>query len=134
MFYNENLSENDLLCFCIDPILGKILFLRYRSKCFCQSDCRIFKSTISPEQIDESTSLFACWYKFTKIKSWLEFFWLSRVKNGCGQSGLWTLKLTISKEWTNGINFFLQAGTNSGKLKVDLMIFGWAQTKMVIAF
>ena len=60
LFYNENLSENYSLCFCIDPILGKILFLRYRSKCFCESDCRIFKSTISPEQIDESTSLFAC--------------------------------------------------------------------------
>ena len=32
-----------MLCF------GKILFLRYR-----QSDCRIFKSTISPEQMDQT--------------------------------------------------------------------------------
>ena len=37
-----------------------------------QSDCRISKWTISPEQIDETVSFLACWY---------------------GQSGCWTLKL-----------------------------------------
>ena len=35
-------------------------------------DCRIFKSPISQEQIDETASFFACCYKFTKIKSWLK--------------------------------------------------------------
>ena len=59
-----------------------------------QSDCRIFKSTISPEQVDETASFFACWHKFTKIRSWSKFFWLGMVKNWCGQSGLWTLKMT----------------------------------------
>ena len=39
------------------------------------SDCGIFKSNISPEQINETASFFACWYKFTKIKSWLKSFW-----------------------------------------------------------
>ena len=34
-----------------------------------QSDYRIFKSTISPEQIDETASFFAYWFKFTKIKN-----------------------------------------------------------------
>ena len=29
------------------------------------------------------------------------------VKNGCGQSCDGTLKLTLSEEWTNGINWFL---------------------------
>ena len=28
------------------------------------------------------------------------------VKNACGQSGDGTLKLTLSEEWTNGINWF----------------------------
>ena len=60
-----------------------------------QSDCRIFESTISPEQIDETASFFACCYKFTKIESSLKIFWLGMVKNGCGQSGPWTLKLTV---------------------------------------
>ena len=41
-----------------------------------------------------------------------------------GQSGHGTLKLTqkVTDEKTD----FLHAGTNSGKLKVDSMIFAWA--------
>ena len=68
-----------------------------------QSDCRILKSTFSPEQIDETAS-FACWYKFTKIESWSKFFWLRMVNNKCGQSDLKTLKLNLCQEWTDGIN------------------------------
>ena len=223
MFYNKN--SHCLLCSSTNPIFGKILFLRFRSKCSLPSDSRIFKSTISPEQIDETASFLACWCKITKIKCWLKVFWLSIVKNGYGQSGLWTLKLTISQgwtdwykfmqvkkwlkilgvgmvkngygqscdvtlklivsgEWTDRINwvfacwytfsktkswskkywvgivkngcgqsghgtlklilsqkwadpvdcFFLHAGTNSGKLKVDSMIFGWAWSKIAVAF
>ena len=60
-----------------------------------QSDCKIFKSTISPEQIDEIVS---CWYKFTKVKNSSKTFWLNIIKNWCGQSGLWILKLTVSQE------------------------------------
>ena len=60
-----------------------------------QSDYRIFK-TIFPEQIDETGSFF----------SWLKVFWFGMVKNYCGQSGLWTLKLTVSEEWTDGTNWF----------------------------
>ena len=37
---------------------GKILFLRYGQNALSQSDCRIFKSTISLEQIDEIQSHF----------------------------------------------------------------------------
>ena len=70
------------------------------------SDCRIFKSTISSEQIDEIALFFACFilvlflhfYKFTKIKSWPNFFWLGMVKNGCEQFGFWTQKLIVSQE------------------------------------
>ena len=50
------------------------------------------------------------------------------VKNGCDQSGHGTQK------WTDGIKSFFHAGTNSGKLKVDLTIFGWAWLKIAIAF
>ena len=61
--------------------LGKNLFVRYRPKC-CQSDCEIFKSTISPEQMNKTVSFFARWYKFTKVEScsksfgWVEFGWV----------------------------------------------------------
>ena len=71
-----------------------------------QSHCRIFKSSFSPEQIDIAASFLACWYKFTRIKNWLWLFWLVIVKSGYGQSGVWTIKITISREWNNGINWF----------------------------
>ena len=45
-----------------------------------ESDCRIFKLSFSPEQIDETASFFACHYEFTKIKNCLKFFSLSMVK------------------------------------------------------
>ena len=57
-----------------------------------QSDSMIFKWTICPEQIGETTSFLACWYKLAKIKSWLKSFWLVMNKNWYGQSVLWTLK------------------------------------------
>ena len=56
------------------------------------------------KQIDEAASFFACWYKLIKIKIQSKYFWLGMVKNGYGQSSLWTLKLTVSQEWTDGIN------------------------------
>ena len=87
-----------------------------------QSDCRIFKSTISPKQIDEITLFFTCWYKFIKIKSWLKIF--SMVKNGCGQYGLWTLKLTVTQEWIDGINWFFACWYKLMKIKMWLKIFG----------
>ena len=40
------------------------------------------------------------------------------VKNECGQSGLWTLKLTVSQERTDGADF-LHAGAISHKLRDD---------------
>ena len=34
-----------------------------------------------------------------------------------------TLKLTVSQNWTDGITWFLHAGTNLGRLKVGSIIF-----------
>ena len=64
----------------------------------------IFKSTISAEQIDYTASFFAFQYKFTKIKICSKCFWLGMIKYGFAQSGPWTLKLTVSQEWADGIN------------------------------
>ena len=52
------------------------------------------------------------------------------VKNGCGQSGLGTQKLTVFKEWTVQITDFLYVDTDSQKLKTDQKFFGWAWSKM----
>ena len=55
-----------------------------------QCNCKIFKSTVSQEQIDVTDSFFACYYKFMKIKSWLKIYW----------SGMFTCSLFwISVTW-----------------------------------
>ena len=88
--------------------LGKFMFVRYGQNTLSQSYCRIFISFISPDQINETASFFACWYKFTKIKSWLNIFVLAWSEIGVANlvSGLWTLKMTVSQEWewTVGMN------------------------------
>ena len=47
---------------------------------------------------------FACWHNFMKIN--LKVLGACMVKNGCGQSCDGTLKLTVSEEWTDEINWF----------------------------
>ena len=96
-------------------------------------DRKIFKSTISSEQIDETALFSACWYKFTKNKSWLKIFWLGMVKNGYGQYDLWTLKLTYLKNEQIELTDFLHSGTNSCKLKADQKSIGWELSKMGVA-
>ena len=48
------------------------------------------------------------------------------VRNGCSLSGDGTLILTLSTEWTDEITDFLQADTDSKKLKADQNFFEWA--------
>ena len=48
------------------------------------------------------------------------------VKNGFDKSCYGTLKLTVSEEWTDGINEFLHVDADSQKLKADQKYFGWA--------
>ena len=57
LFYNENLCY--LLCFCTNPIFGKISVTEIQTKMFSANEtASIFKSTISPEQMDEIASFF----------------------------------------------------------------------------
>ena len=72
-----------------------------------QSDCRIFKLTISAECTNEKAWFFACWYRLMEIKSWLKNIGVGRVNNGCGHSGLKTLKLALSQKGICGKNWFL---------------------------
>ena len=41
------------------------------------------------------------------MKSWLKNIGVDVVKNGCGHSGLRTLKLAVCQKGINGINLFL---------------------------
>ena len=54
-------------------------------------------------------------------------FWLGMVKNWCGQSGLWTLKLTVPEVWTDGINWFFSC--KYSQFKRWLKIFGMSMVK-----
>ena len=54
------------------------------------------------------------------------------IKIFLGRNG--NLKLTYIKNEQMEETNFLHAGTNSGKLKVDLTIFRWAWSKMVMTF
>ena len=93
------------------------------------ADCRIFNSTISPGQTDETASFFAWWYKFTKIKNWLKIFGWAWIKNGCGQAGVWTLKLIVSEIWTDGIKWFFTCWYKFMQIKRCLKIFAVGMVK-----
>ena len=62
---------------------------------------------MSLEQNDEKVWFFACWYRFTEIKSWSKNVGVGVVKNGYDHSGLKTLKLAVSQKGINWINWFL---------------------------
>ena len=68
------------------------------------------------------------------IKSLLKKIVVGVVKNGCCHSSLSILKLAVSQEGFNGITSSWFFDTNSGKLKVALLIFGWWCSKMSMAF
>ena len=95
-----------------------------------QLDCRIFKSTIFSEQIDKII-FFACCYKFTKIKSPSKSFCLGMVINVCGQSGLWTLRWTVSQEWADEINWSFWMMVQIHAIKRWLKSLGWNGQKWV---
>ena len=60
----------------------------------CDQSCDgALKLAASEEWIDGINGFFACWYRFTKIKSWSKLFWVGVVKNERGQSGHGTLQL-----------------------------------------
>ena len=61
---------------------------------------------LSEEWTDLLNWFFACWHRFTKIKSSSKYFWDGMAKNECGQSDHRTIKLTVFQKWTNGINWF----------------------------
>ena len=71
-----------------------------------QSDCRIFKSTISREKNDDKNLVFACWYRFMEVNSWYKNIGVSMIKKRCGHSVYMTLKLAVSQEEINGINWY----------------------------
>ena len=92
-----------------------------------QSGLWTLKLTVSQECINGINWFFACWYNFMQIKSWLKILGVVMVKNESGWIDC--VSETEKMEWTD----FWHAGTYSGKLKVDSVIFGWAWSNMAEA-
>ena len=79
-----------IVIFCVSaqvPYLGKIIVLEIWTKMFSASQTVVFLNQI---------------YLQNKLPFFFVFnskiFWVGMVKNGCGQSGHGTLKLTVSQE------------------------------------
>ena len=70
-----------------------------------------------------------------EIKSLLKNTWVGVVKKSvlplCSQ---YSKIGCISRTLINGVNCFLDAYTNSGKLKFTSIIFGWSWSKIGLAF
>ena len=88
------------------PYLGKILFLRYRPKCSQPIRLQDFLINYFSRTNWSNSLIFCILIQIHKIEKLIENFLSGMVKNGCGQSGCGTLKLTVFQEWTDGINCF----------------------------
>ena len=113
----ENLYYS--LCSCINPIFGKMLVPEIWAKMFSANQIAEFFNQTYLKTNQWNSLMFCMLVQIQKTKIWSKSFWLGMVENGCGQSGHGTLKLTVSQEWIDGMNWFLHAGVNSGNLKVS---------------
>ena len=100
------------------PYLGKISW-DMGQNVLSQSDCRIFLSTISPEQINE-----IAWFLHVDTNS--HKLIVDQKISGLAWPELGVDGKNELMELTN----FLHGGANSGKLKVISMILGWAWSKI----
>ena len=107
LVYKE--SSYYLLYSCSNPILGKNPVLEIWAKMLLANQIVGFLNWLYILQNVKikKTDFFACWYRLMEIKSWLQNIGVDMVNNGCGHSGLRTLKLTLSQKGTTGINWFL---------------------------
>ena len=108
-FWIWSIKKVHIICciLALIPYLGKTGSWDMGQNALSQSDCRIFKLTISPEHGDEKAWFFVCWYRLMEIKSWLKNIDVGMVKNGCDHSGSRTLKFGVSQKGIFGINWFL---------------------------
>ena len=68
-----------------------------------------------------------------KLKADWKFFSWAWSKNGFDQYIPRILKLTVSQEWTDGINLFLRVDKVSQKSKADQKFIEWACSKKGVA-
>ena len=86
--------------------LGKFCFLRYGPK--CPQPIRLQDILINHiYRTNQWNSLIFLHVDANSHKLiWQKIFWVGVVRDGCGQSGQGTLKLTVSQEWIDEMNWF----------------------------
>ena len=104
MFYNENVYY--LLCSCTNSILGKFLFLRYEPKCSQPVRSHDFLINHISRTNHWNNLIFCMLIQIHINKSWSINCWVGMIKNRCSQYGHMTLKLIVSQEWIDRMNWF----------------------------
>ena len=135
-FYRKILVAPKIWKVCVPAqilYLGK-LFLRYGPKCSQPIRFHDFLNNHISRINQWNRLLFCMLIQIHKLKVDLKMFWVGMVKNGCGQSGHRTLKLTVSQEWIDGLNWFFACWCKFKKLKVISMILGGRGQKWVWPF
>ena len=86
-----------------------------------------FKSNVSLEQSDEIVYFFACWCQIWEL--------IGKYWGVCGHKWSWPLlwQGKCMNEWMN-LAHFLHVNTYSGKLKVTVIVIGWAWSNTRAAF
>ena len=102
LVYKE--SSYYLLYSCTNPILGKNLILEIWAKMLLANQIAGFLNWLYLQNTKMKKPDEKAWGKKLKL---VEIYWVSMVKNGCGNSGLRTLKLAVSQKGINRINWFL---------------------------
>ena len=66
------------------------------------------KSAVSQEWTDEMSWFFSCWYKFRKVESCFNNYWLGMVKNEWGHMDHGTLKSGVSHKWCDELSILIE--------------------------
>ena len=116
------------------PYLLKFLFLRYGQNLLSQSDRRILLiNNISRTNQWHSVIFLHVDANPQKLK--VDHFWgVDMLKNGCEQYGHRTLKLAVLHKWIDGMKWFFACWCKFRKDKIWFNDFGWAWSKMGMAF
>ena len=117
LFCNENLYY--LLCSCTNPILGKIFVLEIWAKMFSAKQIAgFFNQPYLQNKSIKYLDFLHVGTRLHELKVDLKFSARTWLKNGSGQSGHGTLKLTVSQKWIDGMNWYFACCSKFRKAKI----------------
>ena len=91
-----------------DSKIGFISRRNYVNKLIFGVLVKIQKTHRSQEWIDEISWFFACWYKFRKVDSYFDYYWVGIVRNGWSLIDHRTLNSDVSHKWFDELNRLIE--------------------------